>query len=335
MNSTDQKEWLPSVSVIIPSYNAQSTIEQTLQSLMEQDYMGPTEIIVVDDGSTDATSEISRKYADKVFIQDHKGPGMARNRGVEESSGEVLIFTDSDCILSKQFVSELVKPLGDPLVAGVQGRYVGRDTAIIARFIQHEYEERARRQAKVDNVYWVATHSACYRRDAFLSTGGFGTFSRGQDLDLSQRMERSGLRLVFNPDAIVYHHHPTTLGKYIRGKFTRAYWMIALYKKFPERIVKDPITPVLRKLMMVFLTIGVVAIPLAFVMPVFTYICLASWILLILSTLPFTIRTFLTDPLVGLISPIMMILRTGVFIIGFATGLLAYITKREFNQDTR
>jgi glycosyltransferase involved in cell wall biosynthesis len=324
---------LPKVSVIIPAYDSRSTILETLLSVKNQDYQGSVEIIVVDDGSTDGTPEIADRHSTKVIRQSNKGPGVARNRGVQEASGDILVFTDSDCVLSPGFVSEVIKSFQDGNVSGVQGKYECHDRSVIARFVQHEYEERARRQAKVDNVYWVATHSACYRRDAFFQVSGFyeDTFSRGEDLELSQRMADQGLKIVFNGNAIVYHHHPSTLRQYISAKYARAYWMIWLYKKFPNRVISDPITPVLRKLMMIFLAIGVVSIPIGIAWSPFLYVLAASWLLLLLSTVPFSARVFVKDPLVGLVAPGMMIIRTAVFLAGFATGIWTYLWKRRFD----
>ena len=334
MSLNDQSRWLPSVSVIIPAYNNQLTIEETLQSVTNQNYQGSLEIIVVDDGSTDQTPEIAQRYASKVIRQSNKGPGVARNRGAREAIGDILVFTDSDCVLSPQCISELVRPLQDATISGSQGRYKCHDKALISRFVQYEYEERARRQARVDNVYWIATHSACYRREAFFQVGGFfeDSFSGGEDLDLSQRLTDCGLRMVFNSNAIVYHHHPDTLRKYITSKFARAYWMLRLYKRFPNRIIRDPITPALRKLMMVFLVCAVISTGSAFIWSPMLYISIISWILLFLSTIPFTTRTLFKDPIVGIIAPGMMILRTAVFTAGFTTGFWAFLRKGKFDQ---
>jgi vacuolar-type H+-ATPase subunit I/STV1 len=122
------------------------------------------------------------------------------------------------------------------------------------------------------------------------------------------------------------------LGKYIKAKYVRAFWMIAIYKKYPQRIVNDPITPPLRKWMMVFLTLGVVSIPFAFLWQFLWWFVLANWGLVFLSTLPFTVRTLVRDPVVGLVAPWIMILRSAVFVVGFAAGFCAYMSKRDFDE---
>ncbi len=334
MTTNGDLEYSPSVSVIIPGYNSEATIRETLQSLKEQDYQGALEVIVVDDGSTDSTPEIAREYADKVIVQANKGPGVARNRGAKEAIGELIVFTDSDCVLTPQFITEIVKPLRDSDVVGSQGQYGSCDDDIMSRFMHHELHERFRREIDLDNLYWVGTHSACYRKDVFLGAGGFyeGSFVRGEDLELSQRLTEDGHRMVLNPNALLHHHHPTTLRKYIASKYARAYWMIWFYKKYPKRITNDPITPPARKLMMVYIALGVGAIPFAFLWSPVWYFVILNWVLTVVSTLPFAIRTFFKDPMVGLVAPWIMILRSVVFILGFGAGLWSYIRKREFDK---
>ena len=138
MTESNDSQYTPSVSVIIPGYNSETTIRETLQSLKEQDYQGFLEVIVVDDGSTDSTPEIARELADKVIVQENKGPGVARNCGARESTGELIVFTDSDCVLTPQFIAEIVKPLRDPGVVGSQGQYGSCDDDLMSRFMHHE-----------------------------------------------------------------------------------------------------------------------------------------------------------------------------------------------------
>ncbi|HIQ49985.1 MAG TPA: glycosyltransferase [Nanoarchaeota archaeon] len=98
----------PLVSVIIPAYNEEKYIEKTLKSVKNQSYKN-IEIIVVDNNSTDKTSEIAKKYADKVVVEKRKGASKARNKGAKEAKGEILIFVDADTYLEKKCVEKIVK----------------------------------------------------------------------------------------------------------------------------------------------------------------------------------------------------------------------------------
>src|SRR3989344_5597630 len=125
------------VSLIIPVYNEEKVIKECLESLFVQRYKS-LEIIVVDDGSSDDTlsllAEIKvRNPKLKILRQDHKGAGAARNLGVGETGGKILVFVDADMIFDKDFVKELVWPI-------VNGQTIGT-------FSKNEY------LANKDNVW--------------------------------------------------------------------------------------------------------------------------------------------------------------------------------------
>ncbi len=105
----------PLVSIIIPTYNEEKEISNCLRSLTAQSYT-PQEIILVDDGSTDKTSEIISSFkflvsSFKFLHQDHKGPGPARNLGAKEAKGEILVFVDADMTFEKNFIKDLTAPI--------------------------------------------------------------------------------------------------------------------------------------------------------------------------------------------------------------------------------
>ena len=96
------------VSVIIPAYNEEKVIQYCLESLKNQTFRD-MEIIVVDDGSTDRTQELVKGVM--LLIQDHKGPGEARNFGAKQAKGEILVFVDADMTFDRDFIKELVEPI--------------------------------------------------------------------------------------------------------------------------------------------------------------------------------------------------------------------------------
>jgi glycosyltransferase involved in cell wall biosynthesis len=98
----------PSVSIIIPAFNCEDTIAGTLDALRAQTYHGAMEVIVVDDGSSDGTNEIVRSFSQvRCLRQDNAGPASARNSGARISSGDILMFTDSDCCPEPAWVEKL------------------------------------------------------------------------------------------------------------------------------------------------------------------------------------------------------------------------------------
>ena len=115
--------YCPQVTVIVPAYNAAETLPACLAALATQDYpRSAYEVIVVDDGSTDETAAIAHKCNVSVITQPNAGPAAARNRGAAAAQGDLLLFTDADCVPVPGWISALVAPFSDPSVAGAKGR---------------------------------------------------------------------------------------------------------------------------------------------------------------------------------------------------------------------
>ncbi len=100
----------PLVSIVIPSFNEEKNITECLKTLLDQTYPD-IEIIVVDDGSTDRTKQIVSSFPVKLIEQSHQGPAKARNLGVKKSTGEIIVFMDSDMSFSREFIDELTRPI--------------------------------------------------------------------------------------------------------------------------------------------------------------------------------------------------------------------------------
>ncbi|MBU1120666.1 glycosyltransferase family 2 protein, partial [Candidatus Micrarchaeota archaeon] len=132
------------ISVIIPTFNAEKTIKDCINSILKQKINEEIELIVVDDGSNDRTREIVKSFGGKAKLieQKHKGPAAARNNGAKNAKGEIILFTDSDCVVGENWVDEMSKPLKEKEAVGVQGSYKTEQKELIARFIQIEIEER-------------------------------------------------------------------------------------------------------------------------------------------------------------------------------------------------
>ena len=230
------------VSVIVPTFNSEATIGSCLDALMDQESGGEYEVIVVDDGSIDDTAGVVSGYDVKLLKQEHAGPAGARNLGAKNASGDILLFTDADCTPERDWIKKMCTPFADEAVIGVQGVYKTKQKSQTARFVQYEIEERYEIMSKVGQIDFIGSYSAGYRRDVFLGEGGFDEkfpIASGEDTDLSYRLSSKGLKMVFAPEAIVYHEHPARITQYLKMKFYRAYWRVNLYKKTPVKTVKD------------------------------------------------------------------------------------------------
>jgi len=316
------------ISVIVPAYNAGKTIGQALSAITNQSYPAELyEIIVVDDGSTDDTVEEIKKFPVKYIWQKNSGPATARNRGVSDATGEIILFTDSDCVPNIEWIREMTKPFEDPKVMAVKGAYRTNQKSIVARFSQIEFEERFEMLKKSESIDMVDTYSAGFRKGIFLKMGGFDTsfpVANNEDTELSYRMSRLGLKMVFNPDAIVYHlNHPDSVKRYARLKFWRGYWRMVVYKRFPDKILKDTYTPQTLKLQTLALFGIICSLPAAALFPAWGgYLSISAILFFLILSMPFMLLAFKKEPVIALFSPAFLLLRAASIGSGALWGAL-------------
>lgn len=316
------------ISVVVPAFNSEKTIGQCLASLLNQTFPRESyEVIVVNDGSTDSTERILKWYSVEALTQKNQGPAAARNAGVGKASGEIILFTDDDCVPSANWIEEMAKPFRDKEVAAVKGAYKTKQESVVARFAQIEFEERFEMLKKVEYIDMVDTYSAGYRKEIFLRMKGFdATFpvANNEDTELSYRMFNHGYKMIFNPNAVVCHlGHPDSVGRYASLKFWRGYWRMVVYKKFPDKMVKDTYTPQSLKLQILFLFLFVLSLPLA---PLFPFwgrmLTLLVAAFFVLSISPFTFGALKKDFRAGIAAPFLLFVRAASIGLGILWGLL-------------
>jgi glycosyltransferase involved in cell wall biosynthesis len=186
------------ISVIIPTFNEEENIAQCLVSLSHQsvprtDY----EIIVVDGGSKDATCEIARKYADKVFIQTSKKVGGARNDGVMAADGEIVATTDADCILPPTWIENIRRDFEDSRTAQVYGPVYPIENSIGNRFSILLANTFSRIGYYSRTFYYTLGCNTAFRKDMFIRAGKYRCIDAGDDLEIALRMKDEG-KIVFD-----------------------------------------------------------------------------------------------------------------------------------------
>lgn len=319
---------VPWISVVVPAFEAAPRIERCLAALACQTLPAEQyEVIVVDDGSTDDTaSRASLGGARVVRLPRNQGPAQARNIGLAAARGELVVFTDSDCEPTADFLATLSSPMRDGSIAATRGVYVSNQPALLARFVQLEYESRYRHTATASNVDFVDTYAACYRRADVVRLGGFDPHFRVcEDQELSFRLAEAGLNMRFVPDARTYHQHANTLWAYIRKKFRIARWKAAVLRKHPHRVLHDSHTPQTVKLQIASTFAVCVAAPLWLVHRHSRRARLALAATLgvhIVLTSEFVLRCASRDPAVAVAAPVILFCRSLALGAGLGVGLL-------------
>jgi glycosyltransferase involved in cell wall biosynthesis len=313
-------------SIIIPTFNGASRIGFCLDSLMTQTAGRNVEILVIDDGSTDNTADVIRRYSSvRLITQANAGPAAARNRGALAAQGAILLFTDDDCVPMPDWLDEMLEPFKDPDVVGAKGVYRTHQKSLAARFVQMEYEDKYRLMAGLATIDFIDTYSAGFRRDRFLEMTGYDTsfpVACAEDIELSYRMSARGWKMMFVPTAIVYHTHPDTFTRYLKKKYKFAFWRVLAVRKNPGKGVKDSHTPQIMKLQLLFAPALLIAV--AFDLTVRPTLPASVLVLagFLLSTLPFTLRAIHKDPMVGILSPVLLAARACAQMMGVAGGLI-------------
>jgi glycosyltransferase involved in cell wall biosynthesis len=314
------------ISIIIPAYNAAETLPACLAALKAQTLAADEyEIIVIDDGSTDQTARIARRAGVRVASQANAGAGAARNHGARLARGELLLFTDADCIPASDWAACLAASFTDPAIAGAKGVYRTCQPDMAARFVQLEYQDRYDRMQGSESIDFVDTYSAAYRRDLFLAMGGFDTHYPGatvEDQEFSFRLAEAGHRLVFVPQAVVWHRHDRTVAEYARRKYQIGYWKALVVRQHPDKLVRDSHTPQVIKLQMGLAAMGGGFLALGLLLnrrPAVTLGWLA-WLGLLLSGLPLYKKIARQDPPVLLPAPLFIFVRAWALGLGFFLG---------------
>lgn len=327
----------PAVSVVIPARNAAATLPACLEALRYQTGNPPAfEVVVVDDGSTDDTAGVAGAMGVRVERISHTGAAAARNRGVEVTRGALLLFTDADCVPTPDWVARLTAPFADASVAGARGVYRTRQRSLVARFVQLEYEDKYRLLKPLQDIDFVDTYSAAYRRDVFLANGGFDpTFPFAEDQDFSFRLANRGYRLIFVPDAVVYHRHAESIRAYASKKFRIGFWKAKIVLTHPNKLARDTHTPPSQRAqfalfyLTVLLCIPAAAGAVSFWLPGSVALALTA------TTLPFAWRAARKDVLVGLAAPLLLWARAAALGIGFALGMARFLPQKVRRHETQ
>ena len=258
------------LSVVIPTYNRLPILEKCLRALEQQQLEAPIsayEVVVVDDGSTDDTVHWLLRHGSqfphlRLVQQDHGGPAEGRNRGVDHARGDVIVFIDSDLVVTDSFLLSHARRLeqtwqqrGDRLCF-TYGAVI--NTA--------NFDDPTSEPHKLSDLSWAyfATGNVAIDREVLERSGLFDTRFRlygWEDLELGERLRRMGVVLVRCPEAVGYHWHPPLsleqVPRLIAVEGERAKMGLVFYRKHPTRRVRFIIQfTLLHRLLWELLTLG-------------------------------------------------------------------------------
>ena len=228
----------PRVSVVVCAYNAERTMAPCLASLEKLNYPN-YEVIVVNDGSTDTTREISERFEYiRLINQENRGLSAARNVGIAASTGEIVAFTDSDCVADPDWLNYLVTtyvrsgraavggpnfpPPEDMLVPSAVAVSPGGPTHVL---LNDEIAEH------------IPGCNMAFRKTALEEISGFDPVFRaaGDDVDLCWRLQNQGYQIGFSPAAVVWHFRRNTVSAYLNQQRGYGKAEAQLYFKHPYR----------------------------------------------------------------------------------------------------
>ncbi|MBI5056224.1 MAG: glycosyltransferase family 2 protein [Nitrospirae bacterium] len=235
-----------SISVVIPNYNKAATIGKCLESVFASEYKN-FEVIVVDDRSEDGSFEVIKKFPCKLIsLEKRSGTSKARNTGAENSSGEIIFFTDADCIFQKDtlaianraFVSSHpITPPGLPLnkerskenqggviIGGTYTRMpYDNNFFSIFQSVYINYSETK----NIEDPDYIAAHAMIIDAETFKNSDGFPEVFLPiiEDVEFSHRLRRMGCRLIMEPEIQVQHIFNFSLLRSLKNAYRKSkYW---------------------------------------------------------------------------------------------------------------
>ena len=249
MLEDNHKNYQPRVSFIIPAWNEEVGIINTIQSVLNSNYK-KFELIIVNDGSTDETGLMVKRFIDKYqgkilikyFKKTNGGKSSALNLGIKKAEGEIIITSDADCAVDRYAIDNLVKYFSKKEVMAVAGNVrVGNNNKIIGSIQKLEYFYGfyfKRSDSILNSVYIVGGASAAYRKEIFKKLGYFDKEIITEDIEYSTRILNAGYKIRYAPDAIFYTEVPSDINSLIKQRLRWKYGRLKTFFKYRNLFFK-------------------------------------------------------------------------------------------------
>jgi glycosyltransferase involved in cell wall biosynthesis len=208
----------PRVSVVVCAYNAERTMFDCLASLERLNYPD-YEVIVVNDGSRDGTLAIAESFPYcRIISQENKGLSVARNVGAEAATGEIVAYTDSDCVADPDWLNYLVGTMETKGLAACGGpNFSPTETRLVPEAVAASPGAPCHVLLDDEIAEHIAGCNMAFRRDALLGVGGFDPIfhAAGDDVDFCWRLQDAGYTIGYSPAAFVWHFRRNTVKAYV------------------------------------------------------------------------------------------------------------------------
>ena len=203
------------LSLIIPVFNRPEEINELLESLSQSDFKEEYQIVIIEDGSTLSCENVVAKFEQKLnisyYLKNNSGPGDSRNFGMQQAKGDYFIILDSDCIIPRQYLSEISNSLQQDYVDCFGGPDKAMDSfsdiqkAINFAMTSFLTTGGIRGGSEKIDKFQPRSFNMGLSKKAFEASGGFGTIHPGEDPDLTFRLWNLGFKTKLIPNAYVYH----------------------------------------------------------------------------------------------------------------------------------
>jgi len=228
----------PSVSVVICAYNAEETLAECLEHTSRLEYPD-LEVLVVDDGSTDRTADIARRFPRARLIEmAHGGLSVARNEGYRQATGDLVAYLDSDAYPTREWLHYLALGLNSRTLGGVGGPNLPPpDDPVGAQQVARAPGGPVHVLLTDDRAEHVPGCNMAFWRSVLIDVGGFDPIytSAGDDVDLCWKVLDQEWEIAFHPAAVVWHHRRAGLRTYLKQQqgYGRAEALVAV--RHPNR----------------------------------------------------------------------------------------------------
>ncbi len=232
----------PKISVIIPVYNGEKTLDKCLESVLSQTYEN-YEVIVVDNNSNDKTKQIISEFQKKdrrvIYVfKPRKGRGAARNAGILNAKGDIIVTTDSDCIVPQNWLRMLISPIAEGKEEAVMGFEHNADRGFWSKNIQQADWNHYKKNISGQYINLIDTKNFAIKADLIKKIMFDENLEIGEDIDLYLRLKNLA-KIRFFPEIKVEHFHKNSFLKYVKMQMDRGYWMHKIHKKYKKTELKN------------------------------------------------------------------------------------------------